>query len=525
MRAALLACGPGDIAKRISRANAVCQNRFTFLNVSQDLAKIPWSDTPVSHLWSFNLHYFDYAVDLAWAFEETRNQRYLVRLDALVTDWERETGAGSGDAWNPYVVSVRAINWSYVLLLSRDSLTPDFRRRLTDSLHRQVAFLSNRLEWHILGNHLLRNLQAIALAGLLFEGDEARSWREVRTAQLWLEMREQVLPDGGHFERSPMYHAIVLGDLLELLALRTRCGLATPASVVDVAQKMLVALIYMSREDGGLRLFNDSAHGIAPTVSYLSQLARVVSLSFSEVDRKRWELPNTGYFGAREGKFELILDCGPIGASYQPGHAHCDILSYELDYDDTRFVVDSGVSGYEDDPFREYSRSTRGHNTLMIDGKEQSELWGNFRVARRAEVIEARYEPKSAPDLFVFNGAYRPYQPRGASHYRSFRLTPSHLQVLDAIHGADGASVLSVVHLHPDCRVEAIEQGFRISRSDRTLKLVPVGFDSARVVRGATRPAQGWFLPEFGKCIASVALELGIAHHDGREFGYTISAE
>lgn len=525
LRAALLECGPGDIAKRISRANEICRNRFTFLNVSLDLPKVPWHDAPASHLWRFNLHYFDYAVDLAWAFQATGDPRYLARLEELVTDWDSQAVDLGGDAWNPYAVSVRAINWSYMLLLAGHSLTPDFQRRVTDSLHRQVVFLSGRLEWHILGNHLLKNLHALALAGLLFEGRQARSWLGIGSDQLWLELEEQVLPDGGHFERSPMYHAIVLGDLLELLALRMRCGLATPPSVVDHAHEMIVALLCMSRDDGGLRLFNDSADGIAPTLAYLTHVAGLVISSSPEVDRRRWELPSTGYFGAREGKFELMLDCGPVGASYQPGHAHCDMLSYELDYDDQCFVVDSGVSGYETDPFREYSRSTRAHNTVMIDGKEQSELWGTYRVARRAEIVKANYEPVSEPGVFLFNGGYRPYWSRGVSHFRRFRLTASDLQVLDTINGASGAAVSSVVHLHPDCLAEPIEQGFRISRDNRTLILVPIGFDSAKMVRGASGPVQGWFLPEFGKSIPNVALELSLARHDGRKLGYTISAE
>jgi hypothetical protein len=285
---------------------------------------------------------------------------------------------------------------------------------------------------------------------------------------------------------------------------------------------MVVALIYMSRSEGGLRLFNDSAHGIAPALSYLMHLARLVLPEGPEVNRERWELPRTGYFGAREGKFELILDCGPVGASYQPGHAHCDMLSYELDYDDTPFVVDSGLSGYEKDPFREYSRSTRAHNTLMIDGKEQSELWGTFRVARRAEIIDASYEPQHSPGSFSFVGAYRPYHDREASHVRDFRLTGSALRVLDTVGGATGAAVVSFVHFHPECRVEQVSEGFRISRGDLTLRLVPIGFDSAKIVRGASHPPQGWFLPEFGKSVASVTLELALGHNDARELGYTI---
>src|SRR5688500_610748 len=152
MREAVLEWGPGEIAQRIANADAICAGRFTFLNVAPDLPTVPWRHAPVSHLWSFNLHYFDYSLDLAWAFEQTRDPRYLNRFEDLVTDWERETANGGGDAWSPYAVSVRVINLTYSLLVLGGSLAPDFRRRLTDSLHRQVVFLSTRLEWHLLAN-------------------------------------------------------------------------------------------------------------------------------------------------------------------------------------------------------------------------------------------------------------------------------------------------------------------------------------------------------------------------------------
>lgn len=526
MRAVMLEWGPDDIASRVSRADDICGGRFRFLGVARDLPSVPWCDRPVSHLWSFNLHYFDYALDLAWAFYESRDPRYIGRLQELVEDWERVARRpGCPDAWNPYVVSVRLINWIYVLVLLGDSLDEDFRGRLIDSLHQQAVFLSRRLEWHLLGNHLLKNLQALALAGICFEGHDARSWLEETSVRLWRELDEQVLPDGGHFERSPMYHAIVLGDLLELLLLRARCGLENPALVLDTSRTMMKALAWMCSSRGELRLFNDSAHGIAPSFARLTSMATLLSGVQASADRQRWDLSDTGYFGAREGKFELMLDWGPIGASYQPGHGHCDILSYELDFDDTEFVVDSGISGYEGDSFREYSRSTRAHNTVMIGGNEQSEIWGTFRVARRATLGERRSPASAGAAGYSFEGSYRPYGQRGTSHSRRFQLTSSHLQIVDRVKGAIGSSIVSFVHFHPDCQVDRTEEGYRISRERRALLLIPSGFDSGGLVRGSADPVQGWFLPQFGKAIPAFALELLVARNDGREFGYTIRAE
>ena len=82
----------------------------------------------------------------------------------------------------------------------------------------------------------------------------------------------------------------------------------------------------------------------------------------------------------------------PIGPDYQPGHAHGDLLSFELSFAGRRVVTDSGVHGYDGDPLRAWCRSTHAHNTVEIDGQSQCEFWSVFRVARRARPRDVRFE-------------------------------------------------------------------------------------------------------------------------------------
>ncbi len=97
----------------------------------------------------------------------------------------------------------------------------------------------------------------------------------------------------------------------------------------------------------------------------------------------------------------MVIDCGAIGPDYQPGHAHCDTLSYELAIDGRRVIVDSGVHDYEPTQHRAYARSTPAHNTVVIDGQEQSEMWGVFRVARRARPLPAYVRQETDGRLFL----------------------------------------------------------------------------------------------------------------------------
>ena len=134
--------------------------------------------------------------------------------------------------------------------------------------------------------------------------------------------------------------------------------------------------------------------------------------------------PETGYGVIRnpESRSALIFDCGPLGPDYQPGHGHCDVLSYELSLQGQRVVVDTGVSTYEPGPERSYERSTAAHNTLRIDGEEQAEIWASFRVGRRPRVGQMRGGSNGG---FPFlSGEHDAYRRLGVVHARTILLLP-----------------------------------------------------------------------------------------------------
>ena len=83
----------------------------------------------------------------------------------------------------------------------------------------------------------------------------------------------------------------------------------------------------------------------------------------------------------------MFIDFGKIGPSYQPGHAHSDTFNFELIKNGNPFIVDTGVSTYEKNERRQIERSTSSHNTITIGDYEQSEVWGGFRVAKRAKIL------------------------------------------------------------------------------------------------------------------------------------------
>lgn len=514
--------GPGDDDERLGRAEAVVRGEFRFLNHTETLPRIDWSQRHVSHLWSYNLHYFDYALDLAWAFKSSSDQRFADRFVALAESWVAGNPVGKGDGWEPYAVSLRTTNWIYALLLFGDSVEPASRERLEANLALQLEYLSRRLELHILANHLQKNLKALVVGGLYFSGPAAERWLRNGTSMLWRELFEQVLPDGGHYERSPMYHAIALSDFLEVIGLLGRCDITPPADALKRVCKMVRALGALSDTQGRLHPFNDAAEGIAPGRTWLSSLANLTVGENIPVVDGAFSLPEMGYYGFARGQDSerLIIDCGPLGPRYQAGHGHCDLLSFEWIVNSRPVVVDSGVSGYEGDFYREYVRSTRAHNTVAINGWEQAEVWSTFRVGRHPQVKEAsqRYSEGS----FHFDGSYSPYYDEAVVHSRAITCDSNGLAIRDRLTWSGHRRAASFLHLHPDFEVIETGHGYTATAHDLTVEIEVTGAKSVAIVRGASDPVQGWHCPQFGMAVPAPVIVAEIEADEGCEMNFLL---
>src|SRR5690606_28107918 len=120
----------------------------------------------------------------------------------LIDSWIAGNPATAGDGWEPYPLSLRVVNWIKAWLQGGLASQPVPQHWL-DSLATQLAWLERRVEYHLLANHLLKNGKALFFGGLFLAGPDAERWRRLGLGILLREADEQILPDGGHFERSP----------------------------------------------------------------------------------------------------------------------------------------------------------------------------------------------------------------------------------------------------------------------------------------------------------------------------------
>lgn len=499
------------------RGDGTGTHRFTFLNRSLELpgGGIDWCPSEVSRLWRYNLHYFDYLSDA---------DRPLAQKIELLDSWIEHNPQGTEPAWEPYTASLRIVNWCKFFA----SLPPSrVQRHWLDSLYEQALWLEKNLELHILANHYFENIKALLFAGALFDNTLATRWLEHFQRELREQLREQFLTDGGHYERTPQYHYVLLDDLLDLLALAqanpSLFDAATPAALRSTIEPALTALAAMQTPDRDIPQFNDSASG---TVDLAALWRKAGQLGFAMTGEPAVatlvELPMSGLYGWRGHADYFLIDCGDIGPSYQPGHTHCDFLSYVLMLDDQWLVVDSGVFEYEPGAMRQYVRSTAAHSTIAVGGQEQSEVWGEFRVARRARRVAASIEQRGHDVLF--EGAYRGF-PRirgGIEHRRRAALQLDDRQKIrqlaidDDVAGSGRQAVASYIQLHPSIRAVIDAERVALFRDD-----VEVATIVARGVDSITANT-GWYCPQFGIKQANTVLVLNRSAALPLQFGYTV---
>jgi uncharacterized heparinase superfamily protein len=474
------------------------QGQFRFLNHTH---KLPlqggWNDAGLDKLWLYNLHYFDdlNAHDSAQRCAQHRS---------LLQRWIKENPPTNGNGWEPYPISLRMVNWFKWLVAGN---VPVYG--MLESLVFQANFLERRLEKHLLGNHLFANAKALVLAGLYFDGLQANKWLEKGLNIIENQLPEQILADGGNFERSTMYHAIFLEDMLDLINASEHWRGCVHESKINfwhvVAKRMLVWLTGMTHPDGEIGLFNDAAFSIAPKLSALIAYANRLGISNYFSVESDQALPRiihfaeSGYIRMETDGAVALLDVAPLGPDYLPGHAHADTLSFELSLFGQRVVVNGGTSCYGNGSERLWDRGTAAHSTVQIGGQNSSEVWGGFRVARRAYPFDLQTLVELG-ELHVAcsHDGYKRLTGRPV-HRREWKMTPGSLMVTDQVKGGEQTAVARYI-LHPSVKV------IKIAYNEWLLKLAGGEVVMIKVSTGKAEFEETKYAPEFGKILKTKSL-------------------
>lgn len=416
--------------------------KIKLLGLVRDLGDEPgWEHADAPRLWRFHLYYWDWAWGLAADPDRTAARALFARL---WRSWQAAVTLGRSDAWHPYPAALRA--WSWCGLHGDLVADSDIEPRFCAALAEHAGFLRRHLEYDVGGNHLVKDLKA--LAGLaVFFADERLLLRSVR--RLTRQLTTQVLADGGHYERAPAYHCQVLADLVDVAELLRSSGRTQEAELRDLAAELTATVDRMRRwlgavlgPDGQVPLLNDGypvsrefVAALRPGPDPLTQ------------DHPLLVLPETGLVRAAVGGWHLLADVGPPCPRSLPAHAHADTLGCLLHVDGVPLLIDTGTSTYEPGPERRYERSTAAHNTAEVDGADSTEVWGTFRAGRRARVsgLTVRVDPSGLTCEAAHDG-YRSRcgRPR---HRRRWSLTRDGLRIEDVVTGRGRHEIVIRWHL------------------------------------------------------------------------------
>jgi len=479
---------------------------FTFLGTDGTISNGNWVVNGYSKLWEYNLHYLNDVAILNGSVPD--------RLSASIIDeWIRSNAAIKGVGWEAYPISLRLVN-IFKFYTVNDKIFPS--EKVSVSLAKQTQVLFENLEYHILANHLFVNSKALIFSGTLLEHENANIWLHQGLKILDEELQEQFLSDGGHFELSPMYHSTLLWDMCDLVALSTMSGSSELAKRkkqwVSVIHKGIEWLKLMSHPDKKISFFNDSAFNNAPSLAEIESYCSLLT-----IDKPVANLSTTNDWiieGLDETGFvcvenlhcghKTIMDVGNVGPDYQPGHAHADSLSFESSFFNHRVFVNSGTSQYGVSDERDYQRSTLAHNTVTVERKNSSEVWGGFRVARRARPLNLSVLKREG--LVFVSAAHDGYKRLKGNvvAYREWEFGEGYLQISDRLDGQFNSAVARFF-IHPSVSVDKI--GGKIILTLTSGKKLVFTNDQQLI----PHVLNTYWYPEFGKAVANKCIEVEFA--------------
>jgi hypothetical protein len=493
-------------------------------------------------VWEPNRHH--QLVVLGRAYRASGERRFADAVMEQLESWWAQCPFGYGMNWrSPLELGVRLINWVWAtdLILESGLVTGDFRARLLHSAYLHLWEVARKFSrGSSANNHLIGEAAGVFVGASYFcHFHGATRWRDRAWALLGQELLEQTHPDGGGREQAISYQLFVLQFFVVAWLVAERTGVTVPPVYRQRLERMIDFVASLAA-GGPLPMFGDADDGYVLDLQqagrdldgalcagailfqrpdWKGQVATYTESAawlLGETGRARYDalpaaaapvlrsraFPETGLYllqcgdaGSRD-QVSLVVDCGDLGLGAIAAHGHADALSVTLRAFGRDVLVDPGTYDYFTFPeWRDYFRSTRAHNTVEIDGADQSQMLGRFIWGSRARARCVSWRPSSTGGRVVAEHDGYLRLPHPVLHRRSVELDGQKRLVViqDELIG-DGPHQMTIAfHLAEHCEVaEQTQHRFRISAGPGALMLALDQRLSVRVLRGSTEPRGGW---------------------------------
>lgn len=507
----------------------------------------------IKYLWEPNRHL--HLVALAQAYRLTGERRYLDTLRTHIESWLDQCPYLLGPNWTSSLeLAIRLTNWSVAWHLidgAGNSLFADRRgRALLDrwlvAIYQHMHFIRGHLSrYSSANNHLIGELAGLYIAAQTWPfWRQTKAWRQYARKRLVREAQLQNTADGVNREQAVSYQQFVL-DFLLLAALAGRAqGDDFPVEYWRRIERMLEFIAAIMDVRGNVPMIGDADDGYVVRLSqemdfcpYRSLLATGAVLfnrpdfkskARSFDDKSRWLLgqmgadkfkelkapppklprrfPEGGYYilGGdfdTEGEVRIVIDAGPLGYRSIAAHGHADALAFTLSIGGHEFLVDPGTYAYHTERvWRAYFRGTRAHNTVCVDGQDQSVQGGNFLWVKHATAKCTLWEEGEGIDRFAgeHDGYRRLADPVTHRRELMFAKGEKRLEIADTIECSAPHIVERRWHFAEDVQVRVEQDGtIHAAKEGYGLRLRPADKVGARVCLGETDPPAGWVSRRF----------------------------
>jgi len=505
----------------------------------------------IKYLWEPNRHL--QLVTLAQAYALTGRRKHLDALLEQLDSWFLACPEGAGPNWSSALeAAIRLINWSlaWQLVAARGAIEPDFRVRWLESVYRHCRFIRHWFSAHSsANNHLIGEAAGLYIASLTWPcWKESTEWNAASRRILEREALAQNAADGVNREQALWYQQFVLDFLLYAMLAGQANGQPFPAAYRARLEAMLDFIASTMDAGGHVPMLGDADDGLVaklepgPHSPFRSALA-AGALVFGRGDfkrkareldeRARWlfgdaadagfasldtnhclpprqAFPEGGYYVLgcdfeTPREIRAVVDAGPLGYTRIAAHGHADALSFTLSVGGHELLVDPGTCAYHtQERWRAYFKGTGAHNTVRIDGCDQSQSGGNFMWLRHARAGCSLWLSSAERDSFEgwHDGYSRLEDP--VKHRRLVELDKRarRLRIEDSLEMASEHEIELFFHCAEDCTVSPVAGGYRIEREGAAIELIlPEG--PSEVLRGSLAPIGGWVSRAFDRRLPS----------------------
>ncbi len=429
---------------------------FSFHGQTISKNDLSWNPREATPEWFAKFHSFEWLRDL----RSVGGERARRMAREMLLSWADKHSKYDEASWRADILGTRIKSWIAFYDFFCSSADDDFKSIYFTSLMRQTSYLSKFINsQNLSGIPLMHALRGLAYAGIALEKGE--DYLEQAFAGVLDQVREQIMPDGGHVSRNPQACFEFLHCLVDLRAALISAQIEIPEELQHAIDRIAPAVKLFRHGDGALMHLNGSQE----MDSSLCDSILMHSGAYGGVVNS---LPHSGYERLSQGRSILVMDTGASLVSKYSERAHAGALSFEYSFGRERVIVNCGTSAVKG-KWRELLRSTPAHSTLSVDSSNSCQFGKDEGLVSNPPIVNYRRSDDNKSS--VVEAAHSGYMTRfGLNHHRSIKMRNNGevIRGEDQLSGRSGVSFAIRFHLHPDIKASLVKSGDEVWLSSKS---------------------------------------------------------